>query len=504
MQTENSKYAVIEGYIERVYSFAKNHTYSMDEAEELSQEIYLQLCKCIATVRSDTSIEAWIWSVSRNTLCAYRRKKGKDRDNVFYYGDSNVVDDIEDTTYDDERFNILRDKLVKLSAEYRNILVMYYFDNLSVRDIADKLGITESTIKWRLSEGRNKIKREWDNNMNDTMITPKKIRVNITGSGIFGNGIPYPGEYFDDALAQNILWHTRKEGKSVEELSVLTGVPAYYIEDRINNMGWREALVKVGNKYKTDFVIYDAELVNAMNAKGYELAEKMYKPVVNAIKSIDGEFCFWRNGIIVTTEVKGFDFVERDQEYYNNKYSRIRYDGHNWLYHGYESDELFNGIWWTANGSDKCEYASVAYKFRSSISHKVKDNLKTEQVDLFYDIKHNGIDSVDKDAVIKLLDTGYLKKENDKIELNLPYYTREEYKAIVEAGNEALSGIREQYVECMRERNDYYAKLIGHELRNNIFEFNVRDFYAICVDLALENGLINPPKDEWCDWIREY
>jgi len=494
----------IENYIERVYSFAKNHTYSIDEVEELSQEIYLQLCKCINTVRSDTSFEAWIWSVSRNTLCAYRRKKGKDRDNVFYYGDSNVMDDIEDNTYEDERFNILRDKLVKLSAEYRNILIMYYFDNLSVRDIADKLDITESTIKWRLSEGRNKIRREWDNDMSDTMITPKKIRVNITGNGVFGNGIPYPGEYLKDALAQNILWHTKKEGKTVEELSILTGVPAYYIEDRINDMIYREALVKVGNKYKTDFIIYDTELVNAMNAKGYELAEKIYKPVVNAIKSLDGDF--WRNGIIVTTEVKGFDFIERDQEYYNNKFSRIRYDGHNWLYHGYGSDDvLFNGIWWNSiSGGDRHEYATVAYKFRSGISHAVRGDMRHEYMDMLHDVKYNGEDSVSKNSAAKLLELGYLKRENDKILLNAPYYSREEYKAIVEAGSEALSGIREQYVECMRERNDYYTKLIGQELRNNIFEFSVRDFYSICVDLAIENGLIDPPTDEYCDWIREY
>ena len=503
MQTENNNYSIIENYIERVYSFAKNHTYSMDEAEELSQEIYLQLCKCIATVRSDTSFEAWVWSVSRNTLCAYRRKKGKDRDNVFYYGDSNVVDDIEDSPYEDERFNILRDKLVKLSAEYRNILIMYYFDNLSVRDIADKLGITESTIKWRLSEGRNKIKREWDNNMNDTMITPKKVGLTITGNGLYGNGIPYPSEYFNDALAQNILWHTKKEGKSVEELSVLTGVPAYYIEDRINDMIYREALVKVGNKYKTDFIIYDAETVAKLNAKGYELAEKIYKPVVNAIKSLDGDF--WRNGIIVTSNVEDFNYMNYDAEYYDKKYARIRYDGHNWIYHGFESDTIFNGIWWNGiGGKDNHEYTSVAYKFRSGMSHAVKGDITHEYMAMLHDIKYNGADGVIKNSAVKLLELGYLKRENDKIVLNAPYYSRDEYRAIVEAGQAALSDIREEFRECLKLRNDYYTELVGKELRNNIFEFDVRDFYAICVDLALENGLIDPPTETYCDWIREY
>lgn len=100
------KYIIIENYIERVYLFAKKHTYNIDEAEDLSQEIYYQLYKCISSVKDDTSIEAWIWSVARNTLCAFRRKKGKDRDNVYYYGDSDIlsrIEEVEDNTCKDEQ-----------------------------------------------------------------------------------------------------------------------------------------------------------------------------------------------------------------------------------------------------------------------------------------------------------------------------------------------------------------------------------------------------------------
>ena len=69
-----------------------------------------------------------------------------------------------------------------LSEIYRNIIILYYYDGLSTKEIADKLNIPEGTVTWRLSVGRKKLKKEFDD-MNETALRP--VRMNI---GIYGNG----------------------------------------------------------------------------------------------------------------------------------------------------------------------------------------------------------------------------------------------------------------------------------------------------------------------------
>lgn len=58
----------------------------------------------------------------------------------------------------DEEYQNLRRSIAQMSAAYRDIIVMHYYDNLSCRAISQKLGMPEGTVMYRLSMARNKIK----------------------------------------------------------------------------------------------------------------------------------------------------------------------------------------------------------------------------------------------------------------------------------------------------------------------------------------------------------
>jgi len=65
-----------------------------------------------------------------------------------------------------------------LSEIYRSIIILYYYEGLSTKGIADQLNIPEGTVTWRLSAGRKKLKKEFDD-MNETALHP--VRMSITG-----------------------------------------------------------------------------------------------------------------------------------------------------------------------------------------------------------------------------------------------------------------------------------------------------------------------------------
>ena len=70
-----------------------------------------------------------------------------------------------------------------LSALYRDIIVLFYFDGLSTKQISEKLNIPEGTITWRLSEARKKLKKECDtmNGEVNPMFPDKKPWLRIVG-----------------------------------------------------------------------------------------------------------------------------------------------------------------------------------------------------------------------------------------------------------------------------------------------------------------------------------
>ena len=69
----------IEGYIERVYGYAVNHTFSRDEADELSQEILFTAVRELPKLKDDSKFEPWLWSIANNVTKSFRRYMGKQR-----------------------------------------------------------------------------------------------------------------------------------------------------------------------------------------------------------------------------------------------------------------------------------------------------------------------------------------------------------------------------------------------------------------------------------------
>ena len=162
---------ILEQYIERVYGYAINHTYSEEEAEELSQEILCTALRELPKLRDDQKFEPWLWGVAGNVTKSFRRYRGKQRAMYSY-------DTLDLLTYEEkfpegqeEVYDFLRTKIAMLSALYRDIVVLYYYDGLSTKQISEKLHVPEGTITWRLSEARKKLKKECDT-MNESALRP--------------------------------------------------------------------------------------------------------------------------------------------------------------------------------------------------------------------------------------------------------------------------------------------------------------------------------------------
>ncbi len=509
----------IEGYIEKVYGYAVNHTFSREEADELSQEILLTAVRELPKLRDDGKFEPWLWSIANNTTKAFRRYRGKQRavysydtlENLFYqdeYGNEN-----------EELYDSLRTKIAMLSEIYRSIIILYYYDGLSTKQISESLRIPEGTVTWRLSEARKKLKKECTE-MNETALKPVKLIIRINGEGNYKDPIsPFPHVYINDALSQNILYYCYEAPKTVEELAKLCGVHAYYIEDSLENLVRREAMSEVSKgKYRTDFIIY-SEKTGEYNKK----TKCIFEPVTNGFVSSMKELAGAADNLGIYTAGKpkeeliylyGITAMEHLSKRYNPvKWVErpVRYDGCRWSYHAHLTSDKQNpvrglGREESSNLGSRGNYKHISYHFGGFSYRKMMfDN----EINICEDILL-GRKIEDTDSAAAAIAKGFvLKKENGKLFVTVPAFTKEQKRQFDLLADKAFSPSIEAYSAAALKYVNGYQKLFPEHLKDDVARacnYMFLTIYAnhIC-DIAKEKGMLaSPPDRSVCDVLIQY
>jgi RNA polymerase sigma factor (sigma-70 family) len=131
------------------------------DAEDLTGEIMVHILSGIRKYKIE-SLEKWIWSIARNRYAKYIDKRNKTNyteTEADYAEIADTYDFIDQLIISHMYQNIFK-ALHKLSGEYRDILIDYYVNQSPVKQIAEKYKLPETTIKWRLNVGREKIREE--------------------------------------------------------------------------------------------------------------------------------------------------------------------------------------------------------------------------------------------------------------------------------------------------------------------------------------------------------
>lgn len=137
-------------------SMLKDEVLAHDATQEIFTKIFLNLSKFNAKSRFST----WVYSITYNYCIDYIRRKKK-RANLFM-DDIERLPEVEDEVSDDEILSIathqLKVILEELDDSERAILLMKYQDGMSIKEIAELLGKTESAVKMRIKRAKEKAK----------------------------------------------------------------------------------------------------------------------------------------------------------------------------------------------------------------------------------------------------------------------------------------------------------------------------------------------------------
>ena len=248
---------ITDEYSSRILNWAVKKTGSRPDGEDLAQEVLLQIFNAVLRQDRIEKLEHFIWKVAHYVWCNYARELTNSNLEVLDEAISDGKDFTGDLA-DYEALNLelarMRRKIANLSFVQREAMILHYLDGLPVAEVAKRLETTESAITWHLFDARKKIKKEFDcmKDINSHVYRPG--RLSLGGSGMMPAN-PDTNKVNESLIKQNLCLLCYKDGKTLDELAELTGIPKPYLEFDLEWLVRREFLSLNGRKYNTTFPI---------------------------------------------------------------------------------------------------------------------------------------------------------------------------------------------------------------------------------------------------------
>lgn len=148
---------LVEEHYERLYAYGYRLSGSASDAEDLVQHTFMKAQQCLDQLREPAHAQAWLYRILRNH---YLKKIRKDQKLNFV--DMNVQPpEVEESLNSD--FDIssedLQASLMEIPEDFRSPLILFYFEELSYKQIAEYMECPIGTVMSRLTRARNYLRK---------------------------------------------------------------------------------------------------------------------------------------------------------------------------------------------------------------------------------------------------------------------------------------------------------------------------------------------------------
>ncbi|MCI9203978.1 MAG: sigma-70 family RNA polymerase sigma factor [Lachnospiraceae bacterium] len=141
---------LIEQYTPNMYRLSYGILRSRADAEDAVSEAALKAWENLDRLKNPESFKAWIMQITANEA----RKLYRHAQRVSC---AESLEERESVSFEDER-HALWDAVMKLDEGYRAVIILYFYERLSIKEIGKALHIAEGTVKSRLSRGKRLLK----------------------------------------------------------------------------------------------------------------------------------------------------------------------------------------------------------------------------------------------------------------------------------------------------------------------------------------------------------
>lgn len=152
---------LVDRYSHRIYLLILKIIRQREDAEELTQDVFIKAYKVLSSFKGDCRFSTWLYRIAYNQAISATRKKKHE----FLYIEEDTINNVLDQHVDDalndndnsELLSKLGKALEILPPEERGLISLFYTDDHSIEEIAAITGMTEANVKVKLHRTRKKL-----------------------------------------------------------------------------------------------------------------------------------------------------------------------------------------------------------------------------------------------------------------------------------------------------------------------------------------------------------
>lgn len=149
---------LMETYGNDVWNYAFSICRNSDLADDITQDAFLKVYRNLTTFRGEASVKTWLLTITRNTTYDYLRKAFWRKVTLVGFIQSTGTSNSAETEAMEKLYaSDIWKKVISLPPKYREILILHAHHQLSTKEMASILNISEGTVKSRLHHARLKV-----------------------------------------------------------------------------------------------------------------------------------------------------------------------------------------------------------------------------------------------------------------------------------------------------------------------------------------------------------
>ncbi|WP_338752750.1 sigma-70 family RNA polymerase sigma factor [Bacillus sp. FJAT-52991] len=143
--------------LELVYSYVKNKSV----AEDLTQEIFVKCYRSLNSFDRRSKMKTWLWRIAINHCKDYLKSWHVRKVQTVHTNDlshASTKDDVEREVIQKDERQMIMEATLKLPIQYRELIYLYYYEELTIKEMSEVTNVKQNTIKTRLRRAKELLK----------------------------------------------------------------------------------------------------------------------------------------------------------------------------------------------------------------------------------------------------------------------------------------------------------------------------------------------------------
>jgi len=158
---------LVDRYQNYVFTLVLRFTKNREDAEEVSQDIFIKAYRSLSDFRGAAKFSTWLYTIVNNTCISFLRKKklevhSLDNEKVFEVADNQESGMRANMIEQKSRIAMVNKAIALLSTDDAEIITLFYKGEQTLEEISNILGLETNTAKVRLHRARARLKEKME------------------------------------------------------------------------------------------------------------------------------------------------------------------------------------------------------------------------------------------------------------------------------------------------------------------------------------------------------